>query len=117
MPRNFLLTWSAVGALIFLLIIILPFIARILWQNIQKLLTELHLIIKKKKKWGDARSQREECRLGQRSCGGRLGIRKGVIKPQDTPVPGIVSCIWSELGHWGLLEWWHEPWSSSRVSS
>ena len=87
MPRNFLLTWSAVGALIFLLIIILPFIARILWQNIQKLLTELHLIIKKKKKWGDARSQREECRLGQRSCGGRLGIRKGVIKPQETPVP------------------------------
>ena len=21
------------------------------------------------------------------------------------------------LGHWGLLEWWYDPWSSSRLSS
>ena len=32
-----------------------------------------------------ARSQREELRPWQRSWGTRLGIRKGVIKPQETP--------------------------------
>ena len=39
-------SYVAVG-LILLLIIILPCIVRILWQSIQKLSTELHLIIKK----------------------------------------------------------------------
>ena len=24
-----------------------------------------------------------------------------------------VRCIWIALGHQGILEWWHDPWSSS----
>ena len=43
-------SYGAVGALILLLLIILPCIVRILRQSIQMLSTELHLIIKKKKK-------------------------------------------------------------------
>ena len=58
---------SAVGALILLLIIILPCIVRILQQNIQKLVTELHLTALRNKKGGDARSQCEELRPWQKS--------------------------------------------------
>ena len=76
---------SAVGALILLLIIILPCIVRILQQNIQKLVTELHLTASRNKKGGDARSQCEELHPWQRSWGRRLGIRKGGIEPQETP--------------------------------
>ena len=28
-----------------------------------------------------------------------------------------VRCVWSALGHWVSLKWWHDPWSSSPVSS
>ena len=28
-----------------------------------------------------------------------------------------ISCICCGLGYWGLLEWWHDHWSSSRLSS
>ena len=60
---------SAVGALILLLIIILPCIVRILQQSIRNLTTELHLIVlkNKNKKGGDAGSQHEESRPWQRS--------------------------------------------------
>ena len=59
-------SYAAVGALILLLIIILPCIVRILLQNIQRLATELHLAVLRNKKGGDARSQREELRPWQR---------------------------------------------------
>ena len=39
------------------LIIILPCIVRIIWQNIQKLATELHLAVLRNKKGGDAGSE------------------------------------------------------------
>ena len=68
--------------LILLLIIILPCIVRILRQNIQKLVTELHLAVLRNKKGGDVGS---ELRPWQRSWGRRLGIRKGGIKPQESP--------------------------------
>ena len=77
-------SYVAVGALILLLIIILPCIIRILWKSIQKLSTELYLIIINKK-GGDVGSQREKLRPWQRSWGRKLGICKGVIKPQETP--------------------------------
>ena len=60
-------SYAAVGALILLLIIILPCIVRILRQNIQRLATELHLAVLRNKKGGDAGSQREELRPWQRS--------------------------------------------------
>ena len=60
-------SYVAIGALILLLIIILPCIVRILQQSIQKLSTELHLIILKNKKGGDAGSQGEELGPWQRS--------------------------------------------------
>ena len=60
-------SYATVGALILLLIIILPCIVRILWQSIQKLATELHLAVQRNKKWGDARSQREESHPWQRA--------------------------------------------------
>ena len=60
-------SYAAVGALILLLIIILPYIVRILWQSIQKLVTELHLAALSNKKGGDAGSQREELRPWQKS--------------------------------------------------
>ena len=59
-------SYVAVGALILLLIIILPCIVRILWQSIQKLSTDLHLI-KLNKKGGYAGGQHEEFRPWQRS--------------------------------------------------
>ena len=59
--------YAAVGPLILLLVIILPCIVRILRQNIQKLVTELHLALLRNKKGGDARSQHEELRPWQRS--------------------------------------------------
>ena len=46
-------SYGAVGALILLLLIILPCIVRILRQSIQKLSTELHLIILQKTKKGE----------------------------------------------------------------
>ena len=78
-------SYVALGAIILLLIIILPCIVRILRQNIQKLVTELHLALLRNKKGGDARSQHEELRPWQRSWGRRLGMRKGGIEPQETP--------------------------------
>ena len=54
-------SYVAVGALILLLLIILPCIVRILRQSIQKLSTDLHLI-KLNKKGGVAGGQREELR-------------------------------------------------------
>ena len=62
-----ILSYAAIGALILLLIIILPCIIRILRQNIQRLVTELHLAVLRNKKVGDARSQRDELRPWQRS--------------------------------------------------
>ena len=59
-------SYVAVGALILLLIIILPCIVRILWQSVQKLSTDLHLI-KLNRKGGYAGSQREELHPWQRS--------------------------------------------------
>ena len=59
-------SYVAIGALILLLIIILPCIVRILRQSIQKLSTDLHLI-KLNKKGGYAGGQREEFRPWQRS--------------------------------------------------
>ena len=59
--------YASVGALLLLLIIILLHIVRILQQSIQKLSTELHLIILKNKKGGDAGSQGEELGPWQRS--------------------------------------------------
>ena len=50
-------SYVAVAALILLLIIILNCIVRILWQSIQRLVTELHLSVLRNKKGGDARSQ------------------------------------------------------------
>ena len=60
-------SYAAVGALILLLIIILPCIVRILWQSIQKLETELHLAVLRNKKGGDAGSQCEVLRQWQRA--------------------------------------------------
>ena len=60
-------SYAAVGAPILLLIIILPYIVRILWQSIQKLGTELHLAVLRNKKGGDAGSQHEESHPWQRS--------------------------------------------------
>ena len=45
-------SYAAVGALILLLIIILPCIVRILRQSIQKLVTELHLAVLRNNKKG-----------------------------------------------------------------
>ena len=59
--------YAAVGPLILLLVIILPCIVRILRQNIQKLVTELHLALLRNKKGGDAGSQQEESCPWQRS--------------------------------------------------
>ena len=59
-------SYVAVGALILLLIIILPCIVRILWQSVQKLSIDLHLI-KLNRKGGYAGSQREELHPWQRS--------------------------------------------------
>ena len=63
---SYVFSYVAVGALILLLIIILPCIIRILWKSIQKLSTELYLIILNKK-GGDVGSQREKLRPWQRS--------------------------------------------------
>jgi len=52
-----ILSYVAAGALILLLIIILPCIVRILRQNIQKVATELHLAVSRNKKGGDAGSR------------------------------------------------------------
>ena len=60
-------SYAAVGALILLLIIILPCFVWILRQSIQKLATELHLAVLRNKKGGDAGSQREELRPWQKS--------------------------------------------------
>ena len=60
-------SYAAVGALILLLIIILPCIVRILRQSIQKLATELHLAVLRNKKGGDAGSQCEVLRQWQRA--------------------------------------------------
>ena len=53
------LTCAVVAALIRLLIIILPYIVRILQQSVQRLATELHLAVLRNKKGGDAGSRRE----------------------------------------------------------
>ena len=53
-------SYVALGAIILLLIIILPCIVRILRQSIRNLATELHLVVLKNKKGGDVGSQREE---------------------------------------------------------
>ena len=53
-------SYVAMGALILLLIIILPCIIRILRQSIQNLATELLLTVLKNKKGGDAGSQCED---------------------------------------------------------
>ena len=54
-------SYAAVATLILLLIIILPCIVRILWHSIQKLATELHLVVLRNKKGGDAWSQDRRC--------------------------------------------------------
>ena len=59
-------SYIAAGALILLLIIILPCLVRILRKSIQKLSTELYLIILNKK-GGDVGGLREELRSWQRS--------------------------------------------------
>ena len=60
-------SYAVVGALILLLIIILPCIVRILRQSIQKLATELHLAVLRNKKGGDVGDQCEALHLWQRS--------------------------------------------------
>ena len=60
-------SYAVVGALILLLIIILPCIVRILQQSIRKLATELHLAVLRNKKGGDVGGQREALRSWQRS--------------------------------------------------
>ena len=55
--------------------------------------------------WGFAGGQREELRPWQRSWGRRLGIRKGGIKPQETPcspasTPKPESVLCSHLHLW-----------------
>ncbi|XDA85816.1 hypothetical protein R6Z07F_015567 [Ovis aries] len=60
-------SYVAVGALILLLIIILPCIVRIIRRSIQKLPIELHLAVLRNKKGGDAGSQHGEPRPWQRS--------------------------------------------------
>ena len=60
-------SYAAVGALILLLIIILPCIVRILRQNIQRLATELHLAVLRNKKGGTAGSRCEGLHPWQRS--------------------------------------------------
>ena len=62
-----ILSCTAVGALILLLIIIPPYIVRILQQNIQNLTTELHMAVLRNKKGGDAGSQHRESRTWPRS--------------------------------------------------
>ena len=62
-----ILSYAAVGALILLLIIILPCIVRILRQSIQKFTTELHLAVLRNKKRGEVGSQREELHPWQSS--------------------------------------------------
>ena len=60
-------SYAVVGALILLLIIILPCIVRILRQSIQKLATELHLAVLRNKKGGDVGGLLEALRPWQRS--------------------------------------------------
>ena len=60
-------SYAAVGALILLLIIILPCFVWILRQSIQKLATELHLAVLRNKKGGDVGGQCEALHLWQRS--------------------------------------------------
>ena len=55
------------GALILLLIIILPCIVRILRQSIRRLATELHLAVLRNKKRGEVGGQREALCPWQRS--------------------------------------------------
>ena len=58
---------SYAGALILLLIIILPCIVRILRQNIGKLATELHLAVLRNKNGGDVGGRCEALHPWQRS--------------------------------------------------
>ena len=76
--------YAVVGALILLLIIILPCIVRILLQSIRKLATELHLAVLKNKKGWDVGGQSEALHPWQRSWGRRLDISKGRIEPQES---------------------------------
>ena len=56
-------SYAAVGAIILLLVIVLPCVVRTLRQSIQNLATDLHLIfLKNNKEGGDAGSQCEESR-------------------------------------------------------
>ena len=50
-------SYVAVAVLVLLLIIILPCIVRTLQHSTQKLATEIHLVVLKNKKGGDAGSQ------------------------------------------------------------
>ena len=54
------LSYVTVAVLILLLIFILPCIVRILRQSIQRLATELHLVVLRNKKGGDAGSRQTE---------------------------------------------------------
>ena len=78
-------SYAVVGALILLLIIILPCIVRILRQSIGKLATELHLAVLRNKNGGDVGGRCEALHPWQRSWGRRLDIRKGGIEPQESP--------------------------------
>ena len=60
-------SYAVVGALILLLIIILPCIVRILQQSIRKLATELHLAVLRNKNGGDVGGQSEALCPWQRS--------------------------------------------------
>ena len=61
-------SYAAVGALILLLIIILPCIVRILQQSTQKLMTELHLAVLRNKKRGRCREPAREIPPMTSSC-------------------------------------------------
>ena len=97
-----ILSYTAVGALILLLIIILPCIVRILQQSIQKLTTELYLAVLGNKKGEDAGSQHERSHPWQgyveRPDGqGESGFRGSPwvflnIYPQNQSLPALLYC-------------------------
>ena len=73
-----ILSYAAIGALVLLLIIILPCIVRILQQNIQRLASELHLAVLRNKKGGDAgASVRSSARGKGREEGGLTYAKAG----------------------------------------
>lgn len=72
------------GALILLLIIILPCIVKILWQRIQKLVTELHLAVSRNKREMPGASVRNSACGKSHEAGGSAKAGSSLRRP---PVP------------------------------